>query len=105
MPPIIPPITTIVQFQSPFLFSPPKTTSQLEGELIKKDKGKHVMSLKDAEEKENESDSETKVRILEEQIKEQKRIKGSVKADLAKKEVELGKEELVDILEGCWQRS
>ncbi|GKD45637.1 hypothetical protein Tco_1270282, partial [Tanacetum coccineum] len=84
IPPIIPPITITVQFQSPFLSSPPKTTSQLEGELIKKDKGKYVMSLKDAEEKEIESDSKTKVRISEEQIKEQKRIKSSVKADLAK---------------------
>ncbi|GKE04944.1 hypothetical protein Tco_1396962 [Tanacetum coccineum] len=89
-------------------------------------KGKNVMSPKDAEEKETESDSKTEVRLsgsmvesskkkhlkkfdfiteqgenihlTEEQIKEQKRIEESVKADLAKKEVELGREELVDLL-------
>ncbi|GKC26519.1 hypothetical protein Tco_1033813 [Tanacetum coccineum] len=110
---VIPPVNTTVQFQSPFLSSPPKTTSQPERELIKKDKGNHVMSSKDAEEKETESDSEPEVKLsgsmvesskkkylkkfdfvtkkgdhvhlTKEQIKEQKKIEESVKADLAKK--------------------
>ncbi|GJZ64766.1 hypothetical protein Tco_0621462 [Tanacetum coccineum] len=43
------------------------------------------------------------VHLTAEQIKEQKRIKESVKVYLAKQEVELGKEELVDLLEGCSQ--
>ncbi|GJS05787.1 hypothetical protein Tco_0322295 [Tanacetum coccineum] len=83
------------------LNSPPKTTSQPKGEHVKKDKGKNFMSPKDAEEKEIKSASETEgenVYLTEEQIKEQKRIEESVKAELAEKEVELGKEELVDLL-------
>ncbi|GJS13164.1 hypothetical protein Tco_0407636, partial [Tanacetum coccineum] len=38
------------------------------------------------------------VHFTEEQIKDQKRIEDSVKADMAKKEVKVGKEELVDLL-------
>ncbi|GJY57796.1 hypothetical protein Tco_0457688 [Tanacetum coccineum] len=119
-------IPTTIQLQSPFLSSPPKTASQPEGEHVKKDKGKNFMSPKDAEEKETKSDFEIEARLsgstiesskkkhlkkfdfvteqgenvhlIEEQIKEQKRIKESVKADLAEKEVELGKQELVDLL-------
>ncbi|GJR88874.1 hypothetical protein Tco_0212885 [Tanacetum coccineum] len=93
--PIIIPIT--IQLQSPFLSSPSKTTSQSKREHVKKYKGNNVMSLKDAEEKEAESDSEIEVR-LSEQINEKKKIEQSVKDDLAKKEVELGREELVDLL-------
>nr|GEU37143.1 hypothetical protein [Tanacetum cinerariifolium] len=54
----------------PILLS--KSSPQPDGELIKKDKGKKAMSLKDAKEE--------------------------AKADMAKQEVELGKEELVDLL-------
>ncbi|GJX29746.1 hypothetical protein Tco_0237825 [Tanacetum coccineum] len=96
--------------------SPP----QPEGELIKKDKGKKAKSSKDAEEEgtKSKSDEETNltglmgesskkkkmkkfdfvtkggdhIHLIEEQIKEQKRIEESVKADLAKQEVEIGKE-------------
>ncbi|GJV60723.1 hypothetical protein Tco_1466823 [Tanacetum coccineum] len=45
----IPPIitTTTTQLESPFLLSPPKSSSQPKGELIKKYKGKEAMSSKD----------------------------------------------------------
>ncbi|GKC40619.1 hypothetical protein Tco_1053003 [Tanacetum coccineum] len=65
--------TTTTQLQSPFLLSSPKSSSQLEGELIKKDKGKEAMSLKDAEEE-------------------------GVETDAAKQEVEARKEECIDLL-------
>ncbi|GJR85311.1 hypothetical protein Tco_0209322 [Tanacetum coccineum] len=124
---IIPPITitTFVHFQSPFLSSPPKTSSQSKGELIK-NKGKEAISHKEAEEEESETDSKPIVRLTgsmaesskkkhlkkfdfvtekgdhvhltKEQIKEQKRIEESVKANMDKKEDEIGKEELVDLL-------
>ncbi|GJX44318.1 hypothetical protein Tco_0260994 [Tanacetum coccineum] len=125
----IPPIitTTTTQLQSPFLLSRLKSTSQPEGELIKKDKGKEAMSSKDAEEEGAESDSDddtinlagsmvesskkkkmkkfdfvTKggehVHFTKEQIKEHKRIGESVKADAAKQEVEERKEEWIDLL-------
>ncbi|GJR84028.1 hypothetical protein Tco_0154813 [Tanacetum coccineum] len=55
------------------------------------------MSHKETKEEKYETDSEIEVRPTE-QIKEQKRIEESVKANMAKKEVDVGKEELVDIL-------
>nr|GEW61358.1 hypothetical protein [Tanacetum cinerariifolium] len=73
---------------------------QLEGGLIKKDKDKKAMSLKDA--KEESSDSEyddaniTGSRV--ESSKEQEKLEDLAKADRAKQEVVLGKEELVDLL-------
>nr|GEU70446.1 hypothetical protein [Tanacetum cinerariifolium] len=49
--PIIPPMVTITTYmQSPFLQSPPKSSSQPEGEQTKEDKGKKAMSSKDDEE-------------------------------------------------------
>nr|GEZ35789.1 hypothetical protein [Tanacetum cinerariifolium] len=112
---------------SPFLPSPPKSSSQPEGELIKKDKGKVAMSSKDAKEKSTESDFDddtinldgsmvesskkkkmkkfdfiTKggehAHFIEEQIKEQKRIEESVKANASKQEVEARKEDWIDLL-------
>ncbi|GKA60034.1 hypothetical protein Tco_0759347 [Tanacetum coccineum] len=106
---------------------PTKSSSQLEGELIKKDNGKEAMSSKDVEEEKTKSDSDddtinltgfmvesskkkklkkidffTKqgdhVHFTEEQIKEQKRIEESIKADIAKQEVEIRKEEWIDLL-------
>ncbi|GJZ11296.1 hypothetical protein Tco_0546055 [Tanacetum coccineum] len=99
---------------------------QPEGKLIKKDKGKKAMSSKDAKEEDTRSDfdedanltgsmvesSKKKklkkfnfvtvrgyhIYLTTKQIKEQKRIEESVKADLDKQEVELGKDELVDLL-------
>ncbi|GJZ49040.1 hypothetical protein Tco_0603230 [Tanacetum coccineum] len=101
---------------------PPKSSSQPEGEPIKKDKGKKAMSYKDVEEKSTKSDYDTNtinlagfmvesskkkkmkkfdfvtkggkhVHLTKEQIKEQKRIEESVKADTTKQEVEASKEE------------
>ncbi|GJX10541.1 hypothetical protein Tco_0200400 [Tanacetum coccineum] len=105
------------------LDSPSKTSSQSEGELIM-NKGKESMSHIETEEEESETDSEPAltsfmvesskkkklkkfdfvtekgdhVHLTEEKIKEQKRIEESVKADMAKKEEEVGKEELIDLL-------
>ncbi|GKB98215.1 hypothetical protein Tco_0984352 [Tanacetum coccineum] len=56
------------------------------------------MSHKETEEEGSETDFKLAVRLTEEQIKEQKRIEESVKADMAKKEEVVGKEELVDFL-------
>ncbi|GKC67510.1 hypothetical protein Tco_1100108 [Tanacetum coccineum] len=107
---IIPPIitTTTTQLEYPFLPSLPKSSSQPEGELIKKDKGKEAMSSKDAKEEKTKSDSNDTINLTgsmgdhvhftKEQIKEQKRIKESVKADLAKQELEIIKEEWIDLL-------
>nr|GEZ82378.1 hypothetical protein [Tanacetum cinerariifolium] len=95
-------------------------------EHIKKDKGKKAMSLKDAEEEGSESDfndtihvtgsmiesSKKKklkkfdlvikdwdhVHLIKKQIKEQKRVKVSAKAEAAKHEVEVKREELVNLL-------
>ncbi|GJT43679.1 hypothetical protein Tco_0952394 [Tanacetum coccineum] len=96
------------------------------GEHIKKDKGKKAMSLKDAEEEGSEGDSDDTihltgsmvdssnkkelkkfdfvtegrdhVHLTKEKIKEQKKIKESTKAEAAKHEVEVRKEEVVDLL-------
>nr|GEU92841.1 hypothetical protein [Tanacetum cinerariifolium]GEU93750.1 hypothetical protein [Tanacetum cinerariifolium] len=105
---------------------PSEGSPQPGGELINKDKGKKAMSSKDAEEEDTgsdcdedanltgsmvESSKKKKLEIFDffpkggdhihltaEQIKEQKRIKEPFIADLAKQEVELGKDELVDLL-------
>ncbi|GKA00689.1 hypothetical protein Tco_0673354 [Tanacetum coccineum] len=54
---IQPIITSTTQLQSPFLSSPPRCSPQPKGELIKKDKGKKAMSLKDTEEEGTDSES------------------------------------------------
>ncbi|GKB59365.1 hypothetical protein Tco_0915551 [Tanacetum coccineum] len=106
---------------------PPKSSSQPEGEPIKKDKGKKAMSYKDIKEESTKSNSDADiinlagfmvesskkkkmrkfdfvtnggkhVHLTEEQIKEQKRIEESVKADTTKQEVEASKEEWIDLL-------
>ncbi|GKE73177.1 hypothetical protein Tco_1535218 [Tanacetum coccineum] len=120
-----PPTTS--SFQSTLFLNPPKRTPQTKGELIKKDKGKEVMSSKDAEEEETESDSEDdhanpfdsmvetskqkklkkfsfvteggeQIHLCAEKIKEQKRIEESLKAEFAKQEVEKVKNKLVDLM-------
>nr|GEX45739.1 retrovirus-related Pol polyprotein from transposon TNT 1-94 [Tanacetum cinerariifolium] len=58
--PIIP---TTVQLQSPFFSSPPKSSSQSEGELIK-NKGKEAMSLKETKEADSGTDSKPTVRPM-----------------------------------------
>ncbi|GJW44282.1 hypothetical protein Tco_0073081 [Tanacetum coccineum] len=93
-----------------------QSTPQTKGELIKKDKGKEVMSSKDAEVEETESDSKDdhanpadsmvetsnqkklkkfsfvtkggeQIQFIVEKIEEQKRIEESIKAELVKQEV------------------
>ncbi|GJV25089.1 hypothetical protein Tco_1377784 [Tanacetum coccineum] len=105
---------------------PLKRSSQPERELIKKDKGKEAMSSKDLEEEKTKSDSNDDtinlngsmvesskkkklkkfdfvteqgdhVHFTKEQIKEQKRIEESVKPDIAKQEMEVRKEEWIDL--------
>nr|GEU54913.1 reverse transcriptase domain-containing protein [Tanacetum cinerariifolium] len=117
-----PPIITFTtsQCQSPFISSPLKSSPQPKEELIKK-----AMSSKDAEEEGTKSESDDTnltgsrvesskkrklkkfdfviekgehVHLTEEQIKEQRKIEELAKANLAKQEVELGKEELIDLL-------
>nr|GEV43827.1 hypothetical protein [Tanacetum cinerariifolium] len=94
-------------------------------ELIK-NKGKEAISYEETKEKGFESDSKTKVRLLgsmvessnkkrlkkfayvaeqgetvlmtKKQIENQKKFVQNIKADMAKKEVELGRKELVDLL-------
>ncbi|GJW49391.1 hypothetical protein Tco_0090742 [Tanacetum coccineum] len=124
---IIPPIitSTTTQFQSPFLSSPPMSSPQPKGELIKKDKGKKAMSSKDAEEEGTDSECDDAnltgsrvesskqkklkqfdfitgkgkhIHLTTDQIKEQKKLEELAKADIARQEIELGKEELVDLL-------
>ncbi|GJZ96110.1 hypothetical protein Tco_0668444 [Tanacetum coccineum] len=66
--------------------------SQLTGCMVESSKKKHLKKFDFVTEKGDH------VHLTEEQIKEQKRIEESVKADMAKKEKELGKEELVNLL-------
>ncbi|GJU07390.1 hypothetical protein Tco_1123820 [Tanacetum coccineum] len=69
-----------IQAKSPFLFSSPKIPPQPEGELIKKDKeGEHM-------------------HLTAHQIKEQKRLYETTKVEMAKKQEEVVKEELIDLL-------
>ncbi|GKD58148.1 hypothetical protein Tco_1295657, partial [Tanacetum coccineum] len=118
-------IPTTLPFQPPFLSRPPKTTHQLKREQVKKDKGKKEFSHEEVEEEESESNSEAEVRLIgslvesskktlkkfayineqgetclmiEEEIKNQKKIEQTVKANVAKDEIKQGKEELIDLL-------
>ncbi|GJT02720.1 hypothetical protein Tco_0823889 [Tanacetum coccineum] len=127
-PSLIPPIiTTTTQMQSPFPQRAPKDSSQTKGEHIKKDKGKKAMSLEDAEEESTESDFDNEtthvpgstvesskkkelkkfyfvteggehVHLTKEQISAQKKIEEEAKAEAAKREGEIRKEELIDLL-------
>nr|GEV79421.1 hypothetical protein [Tanacetum cinerariifolium] len=118
---------TISSFQSPFFLNPLKRTPQFNGELFMKGKEKEAMSFKDAEEEETKSDSEDdhanltdsmvetskqkklkkcsfvtkggeQIHFNAEKIEEQNRIKESLKAELAKQEVEHVNNELVDLM-------
>ncbi|GKE43940.1 hypothetical protein Tco_1471224, partial [Tanacetum coccineum] len=127
-PPLIPPIITITtQIQSPFPQRTPKESSRTKGEHIKKDKGKKVMSSEDTEEESTESNSNDKtthvpgstvdssskkelkkfnfvteggehVYLTKEQISSQKEIEEEAKAKAARREGEIKKEELIDLL-------
>ncbi|GKD42452.1 hypothetical protein Tco_1267097, partial [Tanacetum coccineum] len=108
-------------------FFPPKGSSQTEGEHIKKDKGKKVLSSKEAVKESTESDSDDDethlsgsivessrikkvkkfdfvtedgkhIHLTEEQINQQKKIEEEAKAKAAKHESEVRKEELIDLL-------
>ncbi|GKC72831.1 hypothetical protein Tco_1118714 [Tanacetum coccineum] len=112
--------------QQPTIITPP-TTSSFQSPLFPKSKGKEVMSSKDAEDEETESDPENdhanpadymvessmqkklkkfnfvtkggeQIHLTAEKIEEQKRIEESLKAKLAKQEVEKVKDELVDLM-------
>ncbi|GKD17071.1 hypothetical protein Tco_1206229, partial [Tanacetum coccineum] len=112
--------------QQPTITTPP-TTSSFQSPLFPKSKGKEVMSSKDAEDEETESDSEDdhanpvvsmvesskqkkmkkfsfitkggeQIHVTTEKIEEQKRIEESLKAELAKQEVEKVKDELINLM-------
>ncbi|GJS74607.1 hypothetical protein Tco_0707448 [Tanacetum coccineum] len=108
------------------LQSPPRSSSQPEGEHIKKDKSKKVMSSEEAEKKSTKSDSieeahvtgfmvkSSKVKKLKkfdfvtedgrhihlskEQINNQKKLEEEAKAEAAEQEREVRKVELIDLL-------
>ncbi|GKA63152.1 hypothetical protein Tco_0762758 [Tanacetum coccineum] len=118
-------ITTTTQMKTP-LQSPPRSSSQPEGEHIKKDKSKKVMSSEEAEKKSTKSNSieeahvtgfmvkSSKVKKLKkfdfvtedgrhihlskEQINNQKKLEEEAKAEAAKQEREVRKVELIDLL-------
>ncbi|GKC38128.1 hypothetical protein Tco_1050512 [Tanacetum coccineum] len=69
-----------------------KPTVMLTGFIVESSKKKHLKKFDFVTKKGNH------VHLIEEQIKEQKRIEESLKADMDKKEEELGKEELDDLL-------
>nr|GEV47022.1 hypothetical protein [Tanacetum cinerariifolium] len=90
--PINPPIiTTTTQMQTP-LQSPPRSSSQPEGEHIKKDKGKKVMSSEEAEKESPESDNNEEAYVTGSMLEEE------AKAEAAKQEGEVRKAELIDLL-------
>ncbi|GJX35363.1 hypothetical protein Tco_0246920 [Tanacetum coccineum] len=78
--------------------NPQKGSSQPEGEHIKKDKGKKAMSPKDAKEFDFVIESRERVHLTEEHISAQKKIKEEAKAKAARREGEMRKEELIDLL-------
>ncbi|GJX62873.1 hypothetical protein Tco_0295773 [Tanacetum coccineum] len=119
--------TTTTQMQSPFPQSPPKGSSQTEGKHIKKDKGKKALSSKEVVKESIESGSNNdethlsgsmvessrikkvkkfdfvtedgkRIHLTEEQINQQKKIEEEAKAEAAKRESEVRKEELIDLL-------
>ncbi|GKC56135.1 hypothetical protein Tco_1083733, partial [Tanacetum coccineum] len=127
-PPTTPIITTTTtQMQSPFPQTLPKGSSQTEGEHIKKDTGKKALSSEETVKESIEIDSDddethlsgfmvessrikkvkkfdfvTKdgkhIYLTEEQINQQKKIKEEAKAKAAKRESEVRKEYLIDLL-------
>ncbi|GJZ14618.1 hypothetical protein Tco_0550295 [Tanacetum coccineum] len=126
-PPISPIITTTTHMQSPFLSNPPESSSQPEREQTKIDKGEKAMSSKNAEEESTESDFDDEtihvpgstiesskkkelkrfdfvtedgehVYLTKEQISAQKKIEEEAKAEVARHEGEIRKEELIDLL-------
>ncbi|GJV36778.1 hypothetical protein Tco_1409255 [Tanacetum coccineum] len=83
--------------QSPSFQPPPKSSSQPEGEHIKEDKGKKALSLEEAEKESTKSgfDDETTQMSGSMCTKENRE---EVKAEAARREGEIRKEELIDLL-------
>ncbi|GJR86174.1 hypothetical protein Tco_0210185 [Tanacetum coccineum] len=88
--------------QSPFPQSPPKGSSQTEGEHIRKDNGKKALSLEETVKESTENDSDDDETHLSGSMVESSRIKKKMKkeakAEAAKRESEVRKKELIDIL-------
>ncbi|GJR37789.1 hypothetical protein Tco_1213473 [Tanacetum coccineum] len=113
--------------QSSFLSNPPESSFQPKREQTKINKGKKAMSSMDAEEESTESDSDNEtthvpgstvesskkkelkrfkfvtkdgehVHLTKEQISAQKKIEEDVKAEAARREGEIKKKELIDLL-------
>ncbi|GJQ92285.1 hypothetical protein Tco_0003424 [Tanacetum coccineum] len=84
------------------LRSPPKGSSQTEGEHIKKDKGKKALSSEEVVKESIESDSDNDETHLSGSMVESSKIKKNIveeaKAKAAKHESEVRKEELIDLL-------
>ncbi|GJY45366.1 hypothetical protein Tco_0434429 [Tanacetum coccineum] len=80
-------IPSTLSFQSHFISSPPKTTLQTKGEKVR-DKGKKAISHEEVTKEESDSDSD--------EIKNQKRIKQTVKADVSRSKIKKGKKDLID---------
>ncbi|GJW22130.1 hypothetical protein Tco_0032752 [Tanacetum coccineum] len=74
-----------------------QSSSQPEGEHIKKDKGKKAMSLKDAEEVSTKSESDDETTHVPGSMCT-KEIEEEAKAEAARREGEIRKEELIDLL-------
>ncbi|GJR15367.1 hypothetical protein Tco_0798019 [Tanacetum coccineum] len=88
-------ITTTTQIQTP-LQSPPRSSSQPEGEHIKKDKGKKVMSLEEAKKESTESDYDDEAYVTGSMVKFSK-VKKLKKFDFVTKDgrhIHLSKEQI-----------
>ncbi|GJZ29392.1 hypothetical protein Tco_0574039 [Tanacetum coccineum] len=93
VPPII---TTTIQMQTP-VQNLPKSSSQPEGEHIKKDKGKKAI-IKKLKRFDLITKDGRHIHISEDQINHQKKLKEDAKAEATKKEGKVRKAELVDLL-------
>ncbi|GJZ81918.1 hypothetical protein Tco_0646912 [Tanacetum coccineum] len=83
--------------QSPFLQSPPKSSSQPEGEHIKKDNGKEALSSEEAKKESTDSDSDDDETHVTESMVESSRIKKVKKFDFVTKDgkhIHLTKEQI-----------
>ncbi|GJU42401.1 hypothetical protein Tco_1195358 [Tanacetum coccineum] len=80
--------------QSPSFQPPPKISSQPEGEHIKEDKGKKVLSLEEAEKESTESGSDDETTHMHGSMK----IEEEVKAEAARRKGEIRKVELINLL-------
>ncbi|GJV21307.1 hypothetical protein Tco_1370327, partial [Tanacetum coccineum] len=92
IPPVITTATT--QMQSTSFQPPPKGSSQPEREHIKEDKGKKDLSSKEGEKESTESGSDDETTHMPGSMK----IEEEVKAEAARREGEIRKEELIDLL-------